>query len=91
MFNLGKDVFLVHELRELVGRKEFLDTSLKRTLVDDLDWKSLSSVDCRHAVLHVALDLRHTDADVLLKEFANVTYAALCKVVDVVSLCSRSV
>jgi hypothetical protein len=36
--------------------------------------------------LHVALDLRHTDADFLLQKLTDVTYAAASKVVDIVIL-----
>src|SRR3989344_1696709 len=77
MFYLIEHVFLRHELGKLVGSEKFLDTSLERTLVDDVYWKRSIDVDNRHSILDISLDLHHSSADFLLEYFSYESHTSL--------------
>jgi hypothetical protein len=81
-----KSIGLLHELGELVGGEELLDTSLKGFRRDELDWQSDICVDGRHPVLDVSLNLGHTDTNLLLEEFSDETDATRAEVVNVIWL-----
>ncbi|KKW43352.1 MAG: hypothetical protein UY94_C0043G0001, partial [Parcubacteria group bacterium GW2011_GWA2_56_21] len=67
VFKLGEHVLLLHELGELVRGEKFFDACLKRSRVYKLHRKRRLGVDGRHAVLDVALHVRHADAQALLQ------------------------
>ena len=84
VFELGEHIFLLHELRELVGGEEFFDASLERARIDELLRQRGLGVDGRHAVLDIALHVRQADAHALLEHLADIAHAAEAEVVDVV-------
>ncbi len=84
VFELSENVLLLHELRELVGREEFADSSLERTRVYERHRKRRLAINGRHAVLDVALHARHTDTHTRLEEFADKANTTEAEVVDVI-------
>ena len=90
MLELGENVFLRHKLRELVCGEKFFDTRLQRFGRNKLHRQSDIRIYSGHAVLNVALDLRHTDAYFLLEQLAHETNAAASEVVNIVFQSPRS-
>ena len=84
MRELGQRVVLVHELRELGGTKEFLDSSNDRTDVDECLRRDDIDILDRHAFAHNALHAREADAELILQQFTDGADAAVAEVVDII-------
>ncbi len=77
-------VGLIHELRELRRTEEFADDRRNRAHVDEPGRRNFHGILRRHALLDKALQPRHTDAELILKEFSHRAHAAVAEVVDLV-------
>src|SRR5579864_2278577 len=84
MLEFSKDVFLPHELRKLVCSKKFLDAGLERSRRNKLNGKRCVSIDSRHPVLDISLDLTHTDADFLLQKLSDESHATRSKMINII-------
>ena len=91
VLELGQRVFLLHELRELVGGKKFFDAGLQRARVNKLLRQGRVGVDGRHAVLDIALHVGQAHAQPAGEHLADVAHAPGAEVVDVVLLGLRVV
>src|SRR3989344_8160496 len=84
ILKLGEHVLLVHELRELIGSKEFAHRRLERAWIHQRDRKRSLALNRRHAVLDIALHATHPDAHPGLQEFTHKPHPAKAEAVNIV-------
>src|SRR3989344_2037735 len=66
MFQLRQNIFLLHELRKLVGGEKFLESRLQWLWGNKLHRLSEVRLHRGHPVLYVSFYLRHSHPDLLL-------------------------
>ncbi len=84
--DLRERVGLVHELRQLRGAEELLDRRGDGLRVDQVVRHQVLALGLREALAHRALHAHQARAELVLRELAHGTHAAVAEVVDVVDL-----
>src|SRR3989344_1980728 len=89
MFQLREQVYLVHELRKLVGGEKFFDHRHERSRVDKLRRRQRGGVQGGYAVLDRPLHSGNPHAQSRDQHFAHRTDAPVSQVVNVIGLRQR--
>ena len=84
MCQFTQRVVLVHELRQLGGTEEFLDSSCYRTYVDQSLRCYHSQILCCHSFTNYSFHSGQTDTELVLKQFPYGTDTSVAQMVDVV-------
>ena len=84
MCQFTQRVVLVHELRQLGGTEEFLDSSCYRTYVDQSLRCYHSQILCCHSFTNYSFHSGQTDTELVLKQFPYGTDTSVAQMVDIV-------
>src|SRR3989338_6390124 len=91
VLKFAQNIFLKHELRKLVRGKKFPNSGLQRFRGYKLNRNRYLGINRGHTILNVPLNLRHTNANFLLEQFAHKTNATRTEVVNIILHCADSI
>src|SRR3989344_8618674 len=84
-------VSLLHELRKLIGCEKFFEARLEGARRNEVDGENCVGLNGRHTVLNIALHLCHTNTELCLEHFPNITHATASEVIDIILLSTLGV